>query len=59
MFRSSAMSLRREFVLLGGFPVYLVHGGSSRGSVINPILMCTSRTNRFVIGSVGESPPVE
>jgi hypothetical protein len=32
MFRGRAMGLRRKFVLLGGFPVRLVHGLSSCGS---------------------------
>jgi hypothetical protein len=51
MFGSSAMGLRREFVLLGGFPVFLVHGISSCGSVGNSRLMCTRRANLFEIGN--------
>jgi hypothetical protein len=46
MFRGSAVGLRRKFVLIGGFPVRLMHGFSSWGSVGNSPLTCTKRTNR-------------
>jgi hypothetical protein len=45
MFGGSAMGLGRKFVLLGGSPVFLVHGISSCGSVGNSPLMCTRRAN--------------
>jgi hypothetical protein len=46
------MGLCRKFVLLGGFPVCLVHGVSSRGSAGNLPLMCTRRTNLLWIAEV-------
>jgi hypothetical protein len=50
MFGGSTMGMRRKFVLLGGFPVCLVHGVSSCGSAGNSPNMCTRRANFLCIG---------
>jgi hypothetical protein len=46
MFGGGTMGLRREFVVLGGSPVFLVHSVSSCGNMGNSPLICTRRANR-------------
>src|SRR5579862_5932816 len=44
MFSGSTVCVGRKFMLLGRFPVQVIHSAPSRGNVVNYLLTCTIGT---------------